>query len=74
MRAYLDTVVRPRLKEPSSLAALALLLATLKDFLPWPWAWWAAQGAVAIVIFAAVFVPERERPVAPPDEHGFWDK
>ena len=46
--------------QPSSLAAVAVALAMLKDWLPWSWAWWVIQAAVAAVILAAVLVPERK--------------
>jgi len=52
--------VRDRLREPSSLAALAVGIAMLKDWMPLPFLWYAANGIVGVVILAAVLVPERK--------------
>lgn len=52
--------VRSRIKEPSSMAALAVALGLLKDWAPWEWAWWMMQGVIGLAILAAIFTPERK--------------
>ncbi len=59
MIAWLSQV-RARLREPSSLAALAAGVLMLKDWLPSPELWYAAQGVVGLIVLAAVLVPERQ--------------
>ena len=59
MTAYLATI-RGRLREPSSLAAIGGAFLMLKDWMPNPMLWYAAQGIVGLVLLAAVLVPERK--------------
>ena len=59
MTSYLATI-RARLREPSSLAAIGGAFLMLKDWMPDPTLWYAAQGVVALVLLAAVLMPERK--------------
>ena len=60
MRHYLATI-RARLREPSSLAAISVAFIMLKDWMPNPTLWYAAQGLVGLIVLAAILVPERPK-------------
>ena len=59
MTAYLSTI-RARLREPWSLAAIGAAFLMLKDWMPNPTLWYAAQGVVGLILLAAVLMPERK--------------